>query len=167
MNTLGLITKKSFIQKWLKFRQQCLISFYEVCHCRPFESQNSATLSALLQEFCGDLVDYLSFGHFVGLEQLCLELEKNPLYTLPHSSLNELCLNTQCALEFFERTNTTPHGLCASSLEQELSALGEVLAKRFEWEDRFMTLAKKASYSSKCLILPETPFHLSASGNGS
>lgn len=165
MDTLGMITYKSFIQKWLKLRQKCLVSFYELCHGRPFASQNPASLDAQLQEFCNDLIDYLSFGHFVGLEQLCMVLEKNQLYRIPHSSLNEFNLNTQYALGFCEHIASTEYR--TPLLEQELSELCEALAKRFEWEDRFITLANQGSYSSKYSILPDTPFHLSASGNGS
>lgn len=147
------------IDSWLKERQQLLQRFMAATRLPSLQGKavspavhvvERETLSAL----CNILVDYVSVLHFEILEQLsilesqlkeqlALQTSKASPYTLPpiplglnRSLLEKILKTTTIVLEFeFDCQNMLKARKPLSTIKDELSTLGEVLATRMDLED--------------------------------
>jgi regulator of sigma D len=126
--------KEGVIQKWLYARQNVIIALKQLCELRPFIHTQPNRLKEATQEFCEQLMDYASFGHFGIYDQLTAAIEKtrSPFVKKLPQLLSALLQTTCQAVTFNDRQL---EGMDNISLENELSYLAEQLAKRFEWED--------------------------------
>ena len=127
------------IERWLKERQDLIVQYCGIAGVHEFSPQNKANVERL-RNFCQLLVDYVSAGHFEVYYQLLREAEAfdDGSAELGKALFPYINSTTESALDFNDRFDKiekiTDHG----ELAQGLSQLGEVLASRFEFEDRLI-----------------------------
>ncbi len=127
------------IDRWLQDRQDMLVQYCAIGNA----DQNTANLEARgdkLRHFCQTLVDYVSAGHFEIYDQLIKEgrefddeealHEAGRLFTIVDNTTEKL-------LDFNDKYLETDD---LSSLDPDLSNLGETLEIRFSAEDRMISV---------------------------
>lgn len=123
---------KQLVTAWLQQRQSLLVALYDLCHHRPFFLKlNCKELHGALQEFGGQILDYLSLGHFKIYEKLIDNVGDNVSSIV--SQLNE---STHQILILNENHRQR---LNSVQLDNDLGRLTEKLAKRFELEDKLIS----------------------------
>ncbi len=135
------------IDSWLKERQQLLQQFMAATRLPSLEGKAVSPAIQIVERetliaLCNTLVDYVSVLHFEILEQLSI-LENKLKETLHSTSLGlnrslleQILQTTNLVLEFEVKCQhilKTKKPL--SAIKNELSTLGEVLAKRMDLED--------------------------------
>lgn len=130
----------SLIDRWLNDRQQLLIKY-----CSMFkldEAKNHQTLpdGKLLTNFCQQLVDYISMGHFEVYESLVTDCENKgeASLNLAHELYPEITNTTDTLLLFNDKYTNMKNIDEYDILSADLSRIGEVLASRIELEDRLI-----------------------------
>ena len=125
------------IDRWLQERQDMLVKY---CDIGGADQANDAARGDKLRHFCQILVDYVSAGHFEIYDQLIKEgrefddeealHEAGRLFTVVDNTTEKL-------LDFNDKYLETDD---LSSLDQDLSNLGETLEIRFSAEDRMISV---------------------------
>ncbi|RJL55695.1 sigma D regulator [Pectobacterium carotovorum] len=131
----------ALIDQWLQARKQLLVAYYHLVGIKP----NKETLSLLdeeaLDNFCQNLVDYLSTGHFHLYEKTLHEAATHSEQVLALSTQLDLALqnNTQQIMTFYDShlAAAIDHDNCLE-FQQALSHVGEALEERFTLEDRMI-----------------------------
>jgi len=116
-------------------RREVWSLYCHVAELKPF-SANDAVKSSLIQ-FSQILVDYVSLGHFGVYERLLAGTERrNGVLSVAKDIYPEFSATTDAAISFNDKYENVDKIDVFEDLEQDLSALGESLAKRIELEDR-------------------------------
>jgi regulator of sigma D len=126
---------REVIEKLLAERQQLLVAFCEVAGLEPFHPDTP--VRRLLQRFCQLLVDYVAMIHFELYNRIAEGTERRA--RVLHSAAEiypRLASTTDWAVEFNDRYEVLTPEKLAKGLAQDLSAAGNILAERFELEDR-------------------------------
>ena len=93
----------------------------------------------LLNEFCQMLVDYIAVGHFVLYERIVEGTERRKgVAELAVKLYPRIEETTQVALAFNEKYDADRGDIDVAQLHVELSALGEQLTSRIEYEDQLI-----------------------------
>jgi len=128
------------IDRWLQSRQNLLVRFCHLSESKSFDEDNddNREAEAGLREFCQQLVDYISAGHFEIYDQLIQEgkafgdeeglQQAKALY-------REIDSTTDLAVDFNDKYQETDD---LSTLAKDLSELGVALETRFAAEDRMI-----------------------------
>lgn len=124
------------IDRWLQERQDMLVQYCSIGEA----DQNEDVRGDKLRRLCQILVDYVSAGHFEIYDQLIKEgrefddeealHEAGRLFTIIDGTTEKL-------LDFNDKYLETDD---LSSLNQDLSSLGETLEIRFSAEDRMISV---------------------------
>lgn len=116
-------------------RREVWSLYCHVAELKPFPA-NDAVKSLLIQ-FSQILVDYVSLGHFGVYERLLAGTERrNGVLSVAKDIYPEFSATTDAAISFNDKYDNVDKIDVFEDLEQDLSALGESLAKRIELEDR-------------------------------
>ncbi|RYY01295.1 MAG: sigma D regulator [Gammaproteobacteria bacterium] len=125
------------IDRWLQERQDMLVQY---CAIGGADQTNSEARGDKLRHLCQILVDYVSAGHFEIYDQLIKEgrefddeealHEAGRLFTIVDNTTEKL-------LDFNDKYLETDD---LSSLDSDLSHLGETLEIRFSAEDRMISV---------------------------
>lgn len=121
------------IDRWLQERQELLVRY-----CGLSDASNNTDAPEKVQGVCQILVDYVSAGHFEIYDQLVKEgreFEDKDALKEAASLIETIDETTEFALDFNDKYLATDD---LDSLTPDLSKLGEVLATRFEAEDRMI-----------------------------
>lgn len=136
----------SLIDRWLDDRQQLLVNF-----CGMFkqdEAHNKQTLpdEEKLTNFCQQLVDYISLGHFEVYESLVVDsdMETEPNLKLAQKLYPEISNTTDEALAFNDKYSNTKYVDEYDVLAKDLSNIGEAIATRIELEDQLIEAFHKS-----------------------
>jgi len=129
----------SKLRALLESRTETLSLLNELVAMRPFKP--GPDVQVLLQEYCESLVDYTASAHF----QLYSYIEQGKER---RSSVNELAeavypriaAATQHILDFNEKYDRANDCSDLTSLDNDLSQLGEILANRIQDEDQIIEL---------------------------
>jgi len=118
------------LDRWLQCRHQ-LVSAFQELNSRPQAS------GPALEDFCAQLMDYASAGHFEIYEQLLAEARDfgdEQALTLAAKVFPQIEASTAVILDFNDRCD---NGDCRDSagLSHEFARLGQLLEQRFELED--------------------------------
>ena len=127
------------IDRWLKERQQLLIGY-----CNLTENPDAYDTAERLQSTCQILVDYISAGHFEIYDKLINEARdfaNNGGLKEAESLYQTIDSTTEDILDFNDKYLETDD---LSTIETDLSRLGEILATRFEAEDRMIEVLHTA-----------------------
>ena len=147
LNQLESLTERvggsnKLVDHWLHVRKQLLVSYYNLVGIKPGKGSFMQLNEKALDEFCHNLVDYLSAGHFSIYERIIREMEgSSPLFTatqlypLLEANTNEIMKYYDSSLE-----NAIDDDNCLE-FQQALSGIGEALAARFMLEDKLIMLA--------------------------
>ena len=124
------------IDKWLAERQKMLVDYCSLSD--NVEDLDDANCGVQLRSLCQLLVDYVSAGHFEIYDQLVKEAQElndvdglraaGELYKVIDST-------TEFTLDFNDKYQEIDD---LDAIETDLSRLGEVLATRFESEDKMI-----------------------------
>lgn len=138
-STYSLITFSGHskpLDKWLQHRQ-LLVSGY----CHMIANTLSVALPPLseVKYWCAELVDYLTAGHFQVFTELLEHMDATNGEDVGYEALiettNQLLSLQESVFELSEDNS--------QEYENILSKLGELLAKRLEFEDVFISSALK------------------------
>lgn len=128
------------IAKMLAERQEMLVLFNRLAKLKPYT--DALPVTPLLQKFCQVLMDYLALGHFEVYQ--CLEdctadirdaCRRKRLTTELYPQITR---TTEAAVAFNDRYDSELHCKDLTTLDADLSRLGEQLADRIELEDRLL-----------------------------
>ncbi len=126
------------IDRWLQARQDMLVQYCSLSS--DDEDDNEDQLGAKLRHFCQTMVDYISAGHFEIYDQLVKEgreFEDAEALKQAGGLFNIIDDTTEVILDLNDKYQETDD---LSSLEPDLSRLGETLETRFEAEDRMIAV---------------------------
>ncbi len=123
------------IDELLRERHQVWSLYCRVAELKPFSANDQ--VKSKLNEFSQLLIDYISLGHF-GIYQRILEGKERRHYMLEVAEelYPQFIQTTEAAVSFNDKYDHTENGKWIDNLEQDLSALGENLAKRIDMEDQ-------------------------------
>lgn len=127
----------SLIDHLVMDRTSMLALYADLAAAHPFE--NIESVSDLLEKFCEALVDYTADGHFRLYRFLDEKKERRQeVLDVANKVYDRILETTQTVLDFNDRYDGADHPLVISSLEADLSRLGEDLAERIELEDQII-----------------------------
>ncbi|WNO08986.1 sigma D regulator [Teredinibacter sp. KSP-S5-2] len=124
------------IDRWLEERQQMLVLFCALSEI--LEDEENEQRAPKLKSMCEIMVDYTSAGHFEVYDQLVKEgREFDDTEGLKEASelFKTIDSTTEEILDFNDKYQETDD---LDTIGVDLSKLGEVLASRFEAEDRMI-----------------------------
>jgi regulator of sigma D len=104
---------------------------------KPYDSDDS--VSDLVQEFCEILVDYTAAAHFQLYRFIEEKQEKRKrVLQLAEQIYPQIVETTRIIVEFNDRYENIQDIHIQTTLEDDLSRLGEALAERIELEDQLI-----------------------------
>ena len=129
------------IAKLQNERQEVLSLYCNFSELKPFS--DNVEVKILLTRFSQVLVDYVSLGHFGVYERLLAGNERRTrMLTVAKEIYPEFSVTTDAAIAFNDKYDNVEKIEAFEDLEQDLSALGESLAKRIDLEDRLCEVMK-------------------------
>jgi regulator of sigma D len=147
LNQLENLTERvggsnELIDQWLHARKHLLVAYYNMVGIKPNKESHTALDEKALDNFCHNLVDYLSSGHFNIYERIISEMEgSSPLLAATHL-YPQLEANTQQIMDFYDShlESAIDHDNYVE-FQKALSGIGEALESRFSLEDKLIQLA--------------------------
>jgi regulator of sigma D len=127
------------IDRWLQERQDMLVQY-----CQLSENSEDATTGERVQKLCQIMVDYVSAGHFEVYDQLVKEgrdFEDEQALKEASDLFARIDVTTEFALDFNDKYLETDD---LETIATDLSKLGEILASRFDAEDRMIEVLHTA-----------------------
>ena len=124
------------IEQWLNHRAQLLTHHCKIANLLPYEKTENTLPSQDEMYACGDLVDYVSEGHFEIYEEImafCEQTQQGDM-KLHQTIVPEIHLTIDEALHFHDKY-TDQKRIEMDHLDEDLNELGVVMEKRFELED--------------------------------
>ncbi|TCV91487.1 sigma D regulator [Biostraticola tofi] len=131
------------IDQWLQARKVLLVTYYHLIGLKPNKEQHTPLDEKALDDFCHNLVDYLSAGHFHVYDRIVADAGSKPAETQSHAQLYAaLQANTQSIMAFYDShlEAAIDHDNYLE-FQQALSGVGEALATRFALEDQLIQQA--------------------------
>ncbi|QJR81375.1 Rsd/AlgQ family anti-sigma factor [Alteromonas pelagimontana] len=127
--------RSATIDNWLQARQNLLIKY---CQLAGLNVPTNLALPEAnkISEFCNDLMDYLSAGHFEVYEMLVSDDESGS--ALKKRIYPKLAETTDRALSFSDKNAEAVTPKQASEFDADLTKLGETLEERFLLEDELI-----------------------------
>ncbi len=135
--------KNTAVENWLAERSQVIVQF---CKLSGYRNQTILPESTQINLFCDLLIDYVSAGHFEVYEQIVQNCDINGAASI--QLLNELypgiSKTTDIVVDFNEKySNKFNSGSeLMSGFDNDLSLLGEAIAKRVDLEDDLIDTLK-------------------------
>lgn len=119
-------------------RKETLSLYSELAALRPFQEEDD--VAVVLQEFCETLMDYTASAHF----QLYRFLEdgterRNNVRNVAEKIYPNITITTEQFLDFNDKYDAEQKGEHFSTLDNDLSSLGEILADRILYEDQVIS----------------------------
>jgi len=119
----------------LESRTETLSLYAQLAALRPFKPDQGVQL--ILQEFCEALVDYTASAHFQLYRFIDEGTERRQnVLEISEQVYPNIANTTQQILDFNEKYDCEDHCNNLSSLDDDLSLLGEILADRILYEDQ-------------------------------
>jgi regulator of sigma D len=133
--------KSSAIDNWLDERNELLVLY---CKLSGQRNQQELPKSDEVNQFCDILVDYVSAGHFEVYEQIVNECETNGPSSLKllEQLYPKISQTTDVVVNFNDKYANFCEESQTTSLDNDLSVLGEAIAQRVELEDNLIETLK-------------------------
>ncbi|WP_145509415.1 sigma D regulator [Yersinia rochesterensis] len=152
LNRLESLTQRvggsnELIDQWLHARKELLVSYCTVIGIKPQKEKHTPLNEKALENFCHNLVDYLSSGHFNIYDRIIKQVEgaSSPKMALTTKVYPALKNNTQTIMAFHDRyTNIEIDDDSCAEFQQALSDIGESLDARFRLEDQLIQWAAES-----------------------
>lgn len=134
------------IDQWLDDRQRLLVTYCQLATNQPNKS-NTSSLSKLptyneIEDFCQNLVEYISTGHFKIYDMVKAKWESTGFKATDeiNDTYFKIVATTDPLLNFADKYLDINEGNDLEHFDLDLSRLGEVLEERFEVEDYLIQL---------------------------
>ncbi len=128
---------QAMITELLQERQQVWSLYCSVAGLEPFTPDKP--VKSLLQDFCQVLVDYISLGHFGIYQRITNGKERRTkVIQIAEKIYPAIAEATDSAIEFNDKYEKLNGDDVLKNLSNDLSSLGEDLAKRIELEDQLI-----------------------------
>lgn len=127
------------IDNWLNARQGLIVQFCRISSGKPLSAEDP--LAPALADFCQNLMDYCSTGHFEIYEQLLKEAHEysdDDALELAASVVPKLDELTSRLVDFNDTYDENCTFDMLAQLPADLSAVGETLEERFQLEDQLI-----------------------------
>lgn len=152
LNRLESLTQRvggsnELIDQWLHARKELLVSYCTVIGIKPQKEKHTPLNEKALENFCHNLVDYLSSGHFHIYDRIIkqVEGESSPRMALTAKVYPALNNNTQTIMSFHDRySNIEIDDDSCTEFQQALSDIGEALDARFQLEGQLIKWAAES-----------------------
>ena len=121
------------VDRWLQERQELLVQY-----CDLSATSTESDAPSKLQGLCEILVDYVSAGHFEIYDKLIQEaqdFDDQEAIKKASKEFSKIDQTTEHALDFNDKYLETDD---LTTIDEDLSTLGEALAIRFEAEDQMI-----------------------------
>ena len=129
------------IAKLQKERQEVFSLYSNFAELMPFSANDA--VKGLVTEFSQLLVDYVSLGHFGVYERVLSGNERRTrVLSVAKEIYPEFAATTDAAISFNDKYDKVGKIEVFEDLEQDLSVIGENLAKRIDLEDRLCEVMK-------------------------
>lgn len=125
------------INQWLEHRATLLKHYCKVANLPPYErNDNSLPTIEEIHLFCGDLLDYVSEGHFEIYEEImdAYEATHHEQMKVSAQIVPEINKTTDLSLQFNDKYTTLKEP-DSDEFDLDLCELGEIMERRFELED--------------------------------
>ena len=134
----SVVESRQNMDSLLGARKETLSLYSELAGLRPFKEDDDVTV--VLQEFCESLMDYTASAHF----QLYRFLEdgserRTIVREVAEKIYPDISNTTEQFLDFNDKYEAEQKGQHFSTLDNDLSSLGEILADRILYEDQVIT----------------------------
>ncbi len=132
--------KSSAIDNWLTERNELLVLY---CKLSGQRNQQQLPDTQEVNQFCDVLVDYVSAGHFEVYEQIVNECETHGpgSIELLEQLYPKISQTTDIVVKFNDKYADFSEG-SQITLDDDLSVLGEAIARRVELEDNLIETLK-------------------------
>lgn len=135
-------TKKE-IKQLIAERNNVLSQYYNLASQadQKVNGEENEALIELLQEFCQDMVDYIATGHFEIYRRIEEGDERRgEMTTLADEIFSRITDTTRIAIDFNDLYDVSKDfdSSVLQDLSNQLTTLGQCLATRIDYEDRFI-----------------------------
>ena len=149
LNRLERLTQRvggsnELVDQWLHARKELLVSYCTLVGLKPNKEKHTPLNEKALDNFCHNLVDYLSAGHFHLYQRIIDEVASADSSVKSQASkiYPALELNTEAIMAFHDSyTENDIDDDNAFAFHYALSDIGEALDARFQLEDQLIILA--------------------------
>ena len=129
------------ITKLTNERQEVMTLYGDFAELKPFSANDA--VKSLLTRFSQILVDYVSLGHFGVYERVLSGNERRGrVLAVAKEIYPEFSATTDAVIAFNDKYDNVDKIERFEDLEQDLSVIGENLAKRIDLEDRLCEVMK-------------------------
>lgn len=131
----------SVLDNWLDARQKLVILYCKLAGSPPYQKEkNGLPEQALITEFCQELLDYASTGHFEVYEQIIekCKLRGEENLKIAQELYSRITTTTDTALRFNDTYAENASDQTLLNFDQDLSDLGQIMESRFEREDQLL-----------------------------
>ncbi|MBB1364427.1 sigma D regulator [Shewanella sp. SR44-4] len=133
----------NLIDQWLNHRRKLLIQYFIVAGLAPYSrSEKSLPSMDQVKQFCAQLVDYVSEGHFEVYNNVIKACEKfgETSIETANALLPLISESTDTALDFNDKYTDASDEQVLYQLDNDLSHLAQAMESRFELEDELLEL---------------------------
>ncbi|WP_087026703.1 sigma D regulator [Thaumasiovibrio subtropicus] len=131
------------IDQWLLNRQQLLTDYCKLVGLPPYEqAARQLPSSSQLELFCGQLVDYISAGHFKIYNMVMDRWNQTGFKATPEMTYTyeQIMATTDPLLNFNDKYAEVSEDDPLEDFDPDISAMGEMMEKRFDFEDQLIQL---------------------------
>ena len=137
--TNDIESKNTAVSNWLAERSQVIVMY---CRLSGFRNQTKLPENEQINGFCDVLIDYVSAGHFEVYQQIANDCEINgpTSIQLLNQLYPDISKTTDVVVDFNEKYSKmiASEGELMTRFDQDLSILGEAIAKRVDLEDNLI-----------------------------
>ncbi|MCL1068854.1 sigma D regulator [Shewanella olleyana] len=129
------------VDQWLQHRRVLLIQYFKIAGLAPYTMPAKSLPKAdAVKQFCAQLVDYVSEGHFEVYDQVVTECEKFGQTSKERAQqlLPQISETTDAALDFNDKYTEADNDDILMDLDADLSKLAQAMETRFAFEDELL-----------------------------
>jgi len=131
------------IDQWLTHRRKLLIQYFTLAGLAPYtRAEKSLPSIKDVKEFCAQLVDYVSEGHFEVYDRVvseCATYGQDSKATA-QNLLPKISESTDTALDFNDKYTESEDDKVLYQLDKDLAQLAQAMESRFEYEDELIEI---------------------------
>lgn len=147
LNQLDVLAQRvggsnELVDSWLAARRQLLVSYYHLVGIKPKKEALTRLDEQALDNFCHNLVDYLSSGHFSLYQRLIGEMDGTSPLLAATQIYPSLEANTEQLMKLYDgHLQQAIDDDNYVAFQNALSEVGEALEGRFTLEDKLIQMA--------------------------
>ncbi|QIR13461.1 sigma D regulator [Shewanella aestuarii] len=131
------------IDQWLTHRRKLLVKYFKLAGLAPNRNTDK-TLPSIedVKDFCAQLVDYVSEGHFEVYDKVVSACAKHGQESkaTAQTLLPKISESTDIALDFNDKYTESENDEILYHLDKDLAQLAQAMETRFEFEDELIEI---------------------------